>query len=67
MAPLPTELQKAIEQGELTDEQLRELITLEAEALGLTYDQAIEKAKARTLPKNYLGADIELLASLVAA
>lgn len=67
MAPLPTELQRAIEQGTLTDEQLRQLITLEAEALGLTYEQAIEKAKARTLPKNYLGADIELLVSLVAA
>ena len=65
MEPLPRELQTAIEQGQLTDEQFRELITLEAAALGLTYEEAIERAKARTLPQNHIGADLELLVQLL--
>jgi len=66
MAPLPTELQKAIEQGELTQPQLRELIRLEAEALGLPYERALELARAHKLPRNYIGADLELLVDLLA-
>lgn len=65
MAPLPSELQRAIEKGKLTDEQLRELITFEAEALGLTYEEAVERAKARTLPRTHIGADLELLVQLL--
>ena len=67
MAPLPSELQRAIEQGELTEEQLRELITLEAKALGLSYEEAIKRAKQRTLPRTHVGADLELLVELLAA
>jgi hypothetical protein len=67
MAPLPTELQKAIEQGELTQPQLRELIRLEAEEIGLSYERAIELARARKLPRNYIGADLELLVNLLPA
>jgi hypothetical protein len=67
MAPLPSELQRAIEKGKLTDEQLRELITFEAEALGLTYEEAVERAKARTLPRTHIGADLELLVQLLPA
>lgn len=60
-------LQQAIEQGELTEEQLRELITLDAEILGLSTDEAIRRARARRLPKTYVGADLELLVGLLSA
>ena len=67
MTPLPTDLQQAIERGELTEAQLRELIELEAKAIGLTYTEAVKKARERRLPKNYIGADLELLVQLLAA
>ncbi len=67
MTPLPQALQEAIERGKLTESQLRELITLEAQELGLNYDDAVRLAKERRLPKNRLGADIELLVELLAA
>ena len=65
MEPLPVELQQAIEEGELTDEQLRELITLEAKAVGLTYEEAIKRANDRPLPQSLLGGDLELLVQLL--
>jgi len=64
---VPKALQLAIKRGQLTDEQLRELITLEAQALGLDYEEAIRRAKERSLPKNYLSTDIELLLELLPA
>jgi hypothetical protein len=67
MAPLPTDLQRAIEQGELTEPQLRELFRLEAQQIGLSYERAIELARARKLPRNHIGADLELLVSLLPA
>lgn len=67
MTALPKSLQDAIERGELTEEQLRELITLEAQALGLSYEEAVRKAKERSLPKTHIGADLELLVELLAA
>ena len=67
MTPLPTDLQQAIERGELTEGQLRELIELEAKALGLTYEEAVQRAKERRLPKNYIGSDLELLVQLLPA
>jgi hypothetical protein len=67
MPELPTALREAIERGELTEEQLRELIAFEAQALGLDFNEAVRRAKARTLPRNYIGADLELLVDLLAA
>ena len=67
MPPLPTDLQQAIEQGELTQSQLRELIQLEAQSLGLNYDRAVELARAHKLPHNYIAADLELLIGLLPA
>jgi hypothetical protein len=67
MAPLPADLQQAIARGELSEDQLRQLITLEAGALSLSFDQAIAQAKAGTLPNNYIGADLELLIELLPA
>jgi hypothetical protein len=59
---LPEHLIKAIhEDGELTDAQLIELITFEAEELGLTFDQAVELALARQLPKTLIGHDLQSL------
>lgn len=66
MPELPKSLQQAIEQGELTDAQLRELIGLEAKALGLlSTEEAIEHAKAHTLPRNYIADDLALLIELL--
>lgn len=67
MLRLPVGLQRAIKNGELTKAQLRQLIELEARALGLELTQAIRLAKERRLPKNYIGADLELLVKLLAA
>ncbi|MBI2455100.1 MAG: hypothetical protein A3G35_16250 [candidate division NC10 bacterium RIFCSPLOWO2_12_FULL_66_18] len=67
MTPLPEALQEAIEKGELTEAQLRELIALEAQALGLTYEEAVRRARDRCLPKNHIAADLELLVQLLPA
>jgi hypothetical protein len=68
MPELPVSLMEAMERGELTEGQLRELIALEARALGLDFAQAVARAKAGTLPEQYpLCADLELLVDLLAA
>ena len=67
MSPLPQDLQKAVEQGQLTDAQLHELIALEAKALDLDYAEAVKRAREGRLPKNHIGADLELLVDLLAA
>jgi hypothetical protein len=67
MTPLPESLQEAIEKGELTEAQLRELIAREAMALGLDYAQAVKLAREHRLPKNFIGADLELLVELLPA
>jgi len=67
MSPLPTDLQKAVEEGRLTEPQLRALIALEAKALDLDYAEAVARARAGRLPKNHIGADLELLVDLLPA
>ncbi len=67
MSPLPKKLQQAIKRGELTPAQLRQLITLEARELGFSYAKAVRLARKRRLPRNVLGADIELLVQLLPA
>ncbi len=67
MTPLPEALQEAIERGELTEDQLRELIALEAKALGLSFEEAVRKARDRRLPRNVLGSDLEFLVQLLPA
>ena len=68
MAELPKELVEAIERGEVTEEQLRELIRLEARALGLSFEEAVERAKNKSLPsKGHIAADLELLVELLPA
>ena len=60
-------LQAAIEGGELTVEELRELIALEAKELGLTVEEAQREARLGRLPKNAVGSDVEFLLQLLAA
>jgi len=67
MSPLPQDLEKAVEQGRLTESQLRDLITLEAEALHLDFAEAVRLAREGGLPKNHIGADLELLVDLLPA
>ena len=62
---MPGALLEAIEHGELTQAQLRELIAIEPEDLGLTFDEAVRRARQRTLPKNEIGADLALLVPLL--
>lgn len=59
-------LVSALEQGNpLSTEEVRELIAHEAELVGLTYEQAIRRGRTRTLPRTYLGADLQLLVDLL--
>jgi hypothetical protein len=58
-------LQEGLNSGRLTRSQLRELIEEEARELGLSYDQAIERAREGKLPRNVVGSDLSLLISLL--
>jgi hypothetical protein len=64
--PVPDEIIQALEDGVLTQAQLRELIAIEAEDIGLSFDEAVERARQRTLPKNAIGSDIQLLVMMLA-
>ena len=67
MPNLPRDLQRAIQSGRLTNAQIHELIKLEAKALGLTFEQARQRAEARSLPSNTIGSDLQMLFGLLAA
>lgn len=63
---VPQDILDALEDdGELSDEQLRQLISIEAAMIGLSFDEALAAARARTLPRNYLGSDIEFLVRML--
>lgn len=64
---IPPDLRQAIEDGELTREQLEQLIEIEASHLGLSFDEAVERAQSDTLPKNFIGIDIRLLVRMLVA
>jgi hypothetical protein len=65
---LREDIWRAIEAGEpLTDEQFRELIRHEAQSIGLTFGEAVERARNDTLPKNAVGLHLELLISMLDA
>ena len=67
MSGLPQELREAIAAGNVTIDQVRELFRLEAEDLGMTFDEALAAARAGSLPHSAVGADLELLADLIPA
>ncbi|MBA2451904.1 MAG: hypothetical protein H0V47_01945 [Chloroflexia bacterium] len=58
---LPQDLRDAIKSGDATQEQLRQLIEIEAGWLGLTFGEAVERARNNTLPKGYLGSNVQFL------
>ena len=62
---LSKELHEAIQEGELTTEQIRELLTLEAEQVGWTLDEAVAWARSGEAPEDPLQADIRLLVSFL--
>ncbi len=62
---VPADLLQAMEDGALTEEQLRQLITLEAAQLGLGFDEAVRRAREGSLPKTVVGSDVELLVDLL--
>lgn len=63
---MPPDLLAAIEgDGELSREQFRQLFEIEAESIGLTFDEAIAAARAGTLPKNPIGDDLDFIASML--
>ena len=62
---MPYELTVAMEKGEISEEQLRTLIGLEAEALGLTFDSAVLRARSGELPSTPMGADLDLLIQML--
>ena len=64
---VPRELLDALESGTITQDQLQALITLEAQELGLSLEDALRLASEGTLPTGALGTDIEYLAGLLAA
>lgn len=66
MAP-PQTLIDALASGDITTEQLTELIRCEADELGLTYEEAVALAEEGALPKGPLGTDIEYLLDMLVA
>lgn len=67
MSPLPVDLVRAMERGELSRAQLRQLIELEAHELGLSLEEALNRARTGTLPASHIGADLGLLIALLPA
>ncbi len=67
MPELPEELQEAMEAGILTVDQLRELIRLEARALGMSFHQGVEAARRGTLPDTVIGEDLDTLVRMLPA
>lgn len=59
------ELKAALRSGELTEDQLRELIAVRADRLGLTFEQAVAAFHSDTLPRSADGADLALLISML--
>lgn len=65
---MPADLLAAIEgDGVLTREQFRQLFEIEAESIGLTFDEAIAAARSGTLPRNPIGFDLDFIASIIDA
>jgi len=62
---LPTELAEAVASGELSREQVMELLSLRAARLGLTARAALERARRNELPYDALGLEIRGLTFLL--
>jgi hypothetical protein len=64
---IPDELRQALEHAELTTDQLKLLIEIEAEQLGLTFEEAVTRARADALPHTPLGFDLQFHILMLAA
>jgi len=63
---MPADLLAAIEgDGVLTREQFRQLFEIEAESIGLTFEEAIAAARAGALPRNPIGDDLMFIAPII--
>ncbi len=62
---IPDELARALEAGELSRDQVCELITLEASALSLSFAQAVDAVQRQTLPWSPISADLNFLVSML--
>ncbi|MDP9352070.1 MAG: hypothetical protein M3P51_11085 [Chloroflexota bacterium] len=58
-AQIPDPLLAALDAGELSRQQLRQLIELEARSVGLTFDEALVRARDNTLPQTPQGFDLQ--------
>ena len=62
---LPQSLLDAFESGDLTRNQIEQLIRVEAEQIGLSFDEAMTLARHHSLPKDPVGTDIQFLAMML--
>lgn len=68
MPEFPAEILRAMESGDpLTRDQFLRLIAIEAQSVGLTFEQAIDAARKRTLPPGPIGTDLGLLIGMLEA
>lgn len=56
---IPDTLLAALDAGELSRQQLRQLIELEARSLGLTFDEVLVRARDNALPPTPQGFDLQ--------
>jgi hypothetical protein len=70
MPDLPQELLHALIRGDLTSDQLVQLLEAEATALGLSLEEAVRLARARQLPRDrnrVVADDFEMLVEMLPA
>jgi len=58
---VPQDIIDAMEDGEISQSQLRRLFEIEAAALGLSFDEAVTAARNDTLPHDPIGSDLRML------
>jgi len=57
-------LKEALRDGKISERQLETLIRREARELGMTYAEALRRARSGSLPDSTLGIDLSLLVSM---
>ena len=62
---IPEDLVEALDSGELSQAQLRQLIGIEAAALGMSFSDAVAGARENTLPKDPIGSDLRFLVRML--
>ena len=63
---VPQDIIDAMEDGEISQSQLRRLFEIEAAALGLSFEEAVIAARNDTLPRDWIGLDLRLLVVMLA-